>query len=619
MLTRKLGKILRGNATPFQLVAACTLGALLGFAPSLGQAPALYLILLALLLVTNANIGLALLVAGAAKIASLLAVPLSFQVGRFLLEGPTSALFKAAVNAPVLAWCGLEYYAVSGGLLVGLVLGLAVGLVIARIVGAFRRRMLAAAANPGKLSELAAKPLARFGIWLFLGKEAKGTWEEKLAKRVGNPIRIWGAALIVLALVGFWFGQKPLASSLARGGMQTGLERANGATVDLGGVELDLREGRLVVTALALADPNALGQNLFQAGELEADVDQADFLRRRFHVAKLLVKEASSGTPRATPGERLAPPAQPEPPAEQERGAGTADYSIEQVLADYEAWKGRLSQARRWLEDLAARRPQKGEQAEEKGETLADRLAREVREQGWFGVKAGDLVEDAPTVRLSELSVEGLALAALPGRSFDLKGSELSTQPWLVEAPPKVEFASRDGQIRFAVNLAPASRGGGDGAIQMAWKGLSVDAVMAQLKLGGKAPLSGGTLDLSIDGGWDEGRIGVIDLPLRVTFHDTVLAIEGLKPTPIDSLELAVGLSGPIDSPRIRFEESSLTEALKRAGKAELARQLENRLSDELGVDVPLDTGELGKELEKAAGDKTKDLLKGVLGGGKKR
>jgi len=218
-----------------------------------------------------------------AKLVSLLVVPLSFQVGRFLLEGPTEGLFAALVNAPVLAWCGLEYYAVSGGLLVGLVLGLVAGLVIARSVSAFRRRMLAVAANPGKLSELASKPLARFGIWLFFGKPAKGTWEEKLARRVGNPIRIWGAVLIALLLVGFWFGQKPLASSLAQRGMQAGLERANGATVDLGGVELDLQESRLAVSGLALADPNALGQNLFQADALEADVDQADFLRRRFH------------------------------------------------------------------------------------------------------------------------------------------------------------------------------------------------------------------------------------------------------------------------------------------------------------------------------------------------
>jgi hypothetical protein len=98
-------------------------------------------------------------------------------------------------------------------------------------------------------------------------------------------------------------------------------------------------------------------------------------------------------------------------------------------------------------------------------------------------------------------------------------------------------------------------------------------------KLPGKAPLSGGTLDL---------------------------AIGGLDPTRLDAFELQIGLSGPIDAPRIHFDDSTLTEALKKAGKAEL------------GVDVPLDTGGVQKEIAKAAGEKTKGLLDGVLGGGKK-
>jgi hypothetical protein len=212
---------------------------------------------------------------------------------------------------------------------------------------------------------------------------------------------------------------------------------------------------------------------------------------------------------------------------------------------------------------------------------------------------------------------QGLALEAMPERVFDLEGFDLSTQPWLVDAPPRVTIASRDEQVRFAFDLAPASRAGGNGAIQMAWKGLSVDAAMAQLKLAGKAPLSGGTLDLSIDGAWDQGRIGVVDLPMKVTFHDTLLAIGGMQPTPLDALELQIGLSGPIDAPRIRFDPSSLTEALKQAGKQELARQVEKRLKEELGVDVPVDTGGVQGELEKTAAEKTKGLLDGVLGGKK--
>jgi hypothetical protein len=79
---RKIGSVLRGKATPFQVLLATTLGGLLGFVPGfflpgdLGggflQAPALIVLLLCVVLVFNANLavfGLTTLVAKAACIA----------------------------------------------------------------------------------------------------------------------------------------------------------------------------------------------------------------------------------------------------------------------------------------------------------------------------------------------------------------------------------------------------------------------------------------------------------------------------------------------------------------------------------------------------------------------
>jgi len=611
MITRKLGKILRGQATPFQLVAACVLGALLGFAPGFLQAPALYALLLAALLVTNANLGLALLSAGLMRLVALLALPVSFEIGRFLLDGPTSGLARAAVNAPILAWCGLERYAVAGGLPLGFALGLAVGLLLARAVTGFRRRMAKAGDDPSRWRELTSKPGARFAIWLFFGGTGKKTWEEKLARRVGNPIRTWGAALVVVLLVGAWFAHGALAGPLARRGLHAGLEEANGATVDVGPVELDLREGRFAVSGLALADPDRLDRDLFRADLLEADVDQVDFLRRRVHVAKLVVSEARSGATRETPGERI------ETTTEKviEKASGKVpdprDLTLEQVLKGYETWKERLALARRWLDRLS------GVLSKEAGpETFAERLEREAREGGWFAVQAGHLVDEAPTFRLSELVVDGLRADWLPEKVFDLRGSEISTHPGLVDAPPKLSLASRDGSVRFEVDLAPVSRGGGTGALKVAWKGLSVDDAMGRLKLPGPAPLRGGSLDLEIDGSWSEGRIGWVDLPLRATVRDTTLAMEGIEPTRIDSLALPIEIRGSIDAPRIRFDRATFADALAKAGKDEIARRVREKLGAEVGeklgeleektgVKIPTD---LGKAQEEATG-----LLKGIL------
>ena len=621
MITRKLGSLFRGKATPFQIVAACVLGALLGFAPDVLQAPGLYGLLVAALLVVNANLGLALLVAAIARLLSFVAAPVSFEIGRVLLDGPTTGLAQTIVNAPFLAWCGFEYYAVAGGQALGLVLGTVAGIAFSRAVRSFRLRRAAAENDPSRFAAMASKPWARFMIWLFFGGKGKQSWEDKAAKRVGNPVRIWGAALLLLLVAGGYFAQRALGGPLARRGLTAGLEGVNGATVDVGAVTLDLEEGRLEIDGLALADPEALATDLFRAARLEADLDQTDLLRRQVHIARIVISDARSGAPRATPGERTRPAPVEEEDASTDAGLGMGGVSLEEVFEQYDVWKERLGQAQEWLERLAGEASDE-EEAGEDEESLADRLARRAREQGWFSVDAEHLVEDAPTLLLSELVVDSLQVDAIPGRTFDLRGSALSTHPALVDAPPRVELVSRDGAIGFEVDLAPASRGGGDGALRFHWKGLALDDAMAQLKLSGAPPFQGGTIDLELGGAWDKGRIGRLNLPLRVTVRDTIFTYKGVEPTRIDELPLTIGISGSLDAPRIHFDASALTDALVAAGKKELANQVRSRISGEVGekldelaegagIEVPDDVGD-------ALQDAAKDALGGLFGGKKK-
>jgi uncharacterized protein (TIGR03546 family) len=148
-LLRKIAKVLRGAATPFQIALACLLGSLLGFVPGFARAPALVVGLVALLFVFNANLAVAGLVGLAAKLASLLLAGVSFAAGRWLLDGPPSPLFRELINAPVFAWCGLEWYLVSGGLLVGLLFGVVAAFAVNVPVGAFRRAMARAEEQSG--------------------------------------------------------------------------------------------------------------------------------------------------------------------------------------------------------------------------------------------------------------------------------------------------------------------------------------------------------------------------------------------------------------------------------------------------------------------------------------
>ena len=141
MFTRKIGKLLRGDATPFQLYTAAILASLIGFIPGFMQGPGLFLTFLALLVVLNANLALAALIGGLAKLISLLIMPITFEVGCFLLDGPTSGLFQSMINAPVLALFGFEHYATTGGLLMGLIFGILCGILVSKIVHSFRKKI----------------------------------------------------------------------------------------------------------------------------------------------------------------------------------------------------------------------------------------------------------------------------------------------------------------------------------------------------------------------------------------------------------------------------------------------------------------------------------------------
>ena len=77
-----------------------------------------------------------------------------------------------------------------------------------------------------------------------------------------------------------------------------GLERANGATVDLGSATLDARSGRLLLANLAIADPEKLDTDLFRAKTLEATVSTRDLLRKRIAIDQLTSAARAAGARR---------------------------------------------------------------------------------------------------------------------------------------------------------------------------------------------------------------------------------------------------------------------------------------------------------------------------------
>ncbi|MFI4915179.1 MAG: hypothetical protein ACIAS6_01555 [Phycisphaerales bacterium JB060] len=613
MLTRKIGKLIRGKVTPVQVGMACVLGAMIGFVPSVRTSPALLLFLLALLLILNANLFVAAFMAAGSKLLSLLIMPVQFGVGRAVLDGPLGGLMASMINAPVLAWAGLEYYATTGGIVLGVVVGAAAAALLIIAIGRLRRTLAGMEEGSERYKKATSKKWVRSLVWVLFGKQKK-TYAQLSAKRVGLPVRPLGVVVAVLMVGLVWVASLFFTEPVVTAAMRAGLERANGATVDLGSADIDLASGQLVVTSLAMADPEQLGTDLFRAARLDGTLSNADLLRKRFAIDRLVAGDASTGQARKTPGVLVGPRREPPEP---EPGQGR---TLEDYLAQAEKWKGRLEQARQWLERVSQRRPGEedtgpGAPPEGRKETLRERLAREIAEKGYAFVAADHLVDDAPRFLIREVVVEGMTAADAPGEVFDARGENLSTQPWLVQGAPRVTVRSRSGLYEADITLGSASAGGADSTLLLARRGIPADRVSSALRVGGDTPvLAGGAVDAVIQGAF---RPGWIDLPLDVLVRNSTVTLPGAGSAEVSELRLPIGVRGPMDAPGLSIDAQAWGQAFAQAGATQLARELRGRVEDTVQEEVDRAREKAQEKVEEAVGKEVRERLGGLLPGRK--
>lgn len=588
IITRKIGTLIRGKTTPFQIYAACLLGALIGFVPSFSHAPALMLLWIFLLLVLNANLFLGGIVLILSKLVLLVAMPVVFKIGQILLEGPAQGLFKSLINAPVTAYSGLDYYVVAGGQLVALVLGFVLAFSLTRSIRGYRRKMAAVSEDSERMKKYSSKLWVKILKFLFLGKgRGKKSYEELLSVRMGNPLRIWGVAVVVvltvLLAVGFSKLSAPLLTSLAK----SNLETANGATVDLEGVDLDLGEGKLEVLGLAMADAQNLDTNLFSSQRIVADVNTTDLLRKRFSIDNLVLENASSGETRATPGKQIGPKPKTDKKIEM------PDFDdLDSVLENGEEWKERLAQGKRWLEQMTS-----GDEEAEKAPSWKEELNSRIRALGHANVKADFLTEGSPTLWIRRVEAKGIKTPYFEGATLDLNGSDLSTHPSLAAAAPTLSLVADNQLFDARLSLAGAS-GTGSNEVKILLNRVPVDSFASKLKASGEPPLSGGTMDIDLS-----GNIGTVDndLVAQVTFSGSTARIGG-KPVSLDGVTLPLEIRGPLDRPGVKLESKALEKILVSAGK----KKLLDEATKKLGLEGD-DAGKAGELLNGLFKKKPKD------------
>jgi uncharacterized protein (TIGR03546 family) len=573
IITRKIGAILRGKATPFQLAAGCALGAALGFVPGFSIAPGLTVALVFLLVLINANLFLAAIVGMAAKLASWVLLPVSFSIGRLLLDGPLSGLFQSAINTPVLALLGVENYATTGGFVLGLLFGGIISLLVIRGITRFRLRMADATAHSERYKKWNSKAWVRWTVFILAGGGLKDPdYTALAAKKIGNPIRPLGIVFVIVSTVFLVVGFKFFAPTIIKTALLSGLEKANGATVDLESADINLSTGKLFLGGLAITDPNNLSTNLFIANRIEADISGADLLRKRLAIDNLVVDGARLNETRRIAGRIIQAPPEPE----SDSGWELPDSGeLEDYVNNAKVWRERLAQLKSWLDRLNGAPAQNGDPSAT-SDSWEERLKRIAAERGYAQVNADHLITDSPTLLISNLLADNVKAAWLPNETLSISAKNLSTQPRLVSSPSAITITSSQESVHLAVVAGQTAQ------LKAHYRGIPADTISASLKQGDSpAPLSGGTIDVALNGTYS-ATTGTVDWPLNVTLHDTELTIAG-RTVAVDHFELPIAIAGSLSSPRIKLGSDQLTRLAKQAGMKLMQEEASKKLSEKAG------------------------------------
>jgi len=597
MLFRKIGKTLRGQAKPYQIISAAILGTLIGFAPPFGSAP-LYLIgVILLLAILNANFFIATFTAGVAKLLALALMPVSFELGLILVDGPLQPIFRGLVNAPVTALMGFDYYVTAGGTVIALILGTLIGVGYVKLISSFRKKMAKVEADSEKYADFASKRGVRIVMWVLFGGKAKMSYAELAEqKKIGNPVRPLGIVFAVLVVGLLFIVQQFFSSALITTLLKGQLEQFHGATVDVQGVDLDLANGQLTVDKLAMADPDHLATDLIRANQVQAKISTANLLRKRIVIDTIVVDDAVQGATRDKPGVLIGKRPKPSPPPEEK--------TIEDWFDKAKTWKERLDTFRNWLEKLRGSGDEGAADEEEE-----DRLRKWAEMYGRANVRASHLIEGTPTVLLRDGKINKLRGQWPDQETLDIHFTNLSTHPELAPDKPRITVKSSGNTFDMNLAIAPRAFVNEQSSLKLTLRNQSIDKTMDDLDVGSNTAFSGGTWLAGIDGNWSD--LAGLDLPLTLILENTSLALPGIEPTPIERMPIAFTIQGEMDNPALTIDHEQLLASLKQNAGNAIVNQYVGKASDELKVKL---ADELGGELGAEVGG----LLEGFLGGKKK-
>ena len=573
MLVGSVRKFMKGGLSPAHVWSSVVLGFLLGMIPDYGASAGLVAILLLCSALIRVNAGLFALSLILSKTILLLSLPWLFDLGQAALHGSLGTVFLNLSQLPVLAWFGFERYAMVGALVAGVPLALLAALVIN--AGVQKMRLASADLQVNrKFDAFVQSLIGRITLSLLLGKSAR----EGLGSALSQPVPLfrWKAGLIATSLVALLaVGAWQWAKSGLKDVLLPVIERANGATVDVGRLSLNLWTGTIDVTDLEVADPSDLSVNLFSATDLRVSISSVSLLSKRLVVSEVRTQEARSGMPRTSPGQLIGPLI--------EAVAITAPTSDEvgSYVKDAEHWLDRLRQVQDWLKRWEGMIPEGSESPPALGSpSYQEWLDEQIAQSGYTRLSFDPIKDGYWSALAAKVSVESVRIATFGDKDLTLLAENIASNPKQVGLSPSLKMNSEDGSVGMLLQLDELS-GAGANRVNFSVDGLDAQSALLSLKPSISSRVNGGQIDFSLDGEFRYAGKGELAIDLLAKLRDSELTIQRRK-IPVDEFEVPVLVEGTFKAPKLRVDNKTMEDQLKDLAEDALKDEVKSRVEDKI-------------------------------------
>ncbi len=552
---KKFVAVFRGDVAPILILLSAMMGFWFGLTPGWYG---IHLALLLIALIVNIHIGIFLMFGGLGKAVSFAAAPLLFHTGVWAQDGATGLLAFIS-GIPIVGVTDFSRYAVAGALLIGPTIGLLLGLLLAGSVGGFRRAMLRADETSETFRRWRQKRWIRFLDWLLIGKSAQDV--KAVLKRRARIVRLPGVALAVILLVASAVGLHVVQESALAEYAAKSLSDGNGAEVNLESVELSATEGRLTCTGIQITDPEKPTHNRVAIGKLTADVSLWNLSRGRVVMDEIELSGVQLDSPRKSPGFVSKPPAEddvedsPFDPIDFQLPIGDLN-ALESYVENKEQIREWLETVREWLPDKQAA-PGDVPQPQSYPEFLTFRAP------------------GSPTPRLliRRLVLDDVEVPLEQVGTSRIVCTNLSDAPQGAGLPVTIVVTSNEKKASLEIKCeydAPEPAA----AIAATFEDVDLRELQGRLNRSNPILFEGGVATARING---KVSRDIIDFSIGVKTKgmkarstgagafglDSEVTGEAMKL--LENFETKLRLVGPLNEPRLVFDETALSEEMKKA------------------------------------------------------